>query len=120
HSWEIKGDQQHISYAWKYRGQWQQLGVVAGLETLPIAPGSEEEFITEHYWGYTQRGPRKTSTYEVQHPRWNCFPIESHSIDFDPGALYGEAFADLAQTSPSSVLMADGSAVKVLQGQKIS
>ena len=21
----------------------------------PITPGSEEEFITEHYWGYTKR-----------------------------------------------------------------
>ena len=39
-------------------------------ESCDVAVGSEEEFITEHYWGYV-RGKRGTTTeYRVAHPRW--------------------------------------------------
>jgi uncharacterized protein len=42
------------------------------------APGSQEEFITEHYWGYTACGER-TSEYRVEHPRWKIWrPIPSN------------------------------------------
>jgi hypothetical protein len=33
------------------------------------APGSEEEFITEHYWGYTRQRDGGTIEYRVEHPR---------------------------------------------------
>ena len=39
-------------YRWRYQGRWSALSVTAaGGEPEGIAAGSEEEFITEHYWG---------------------------------------------------------------------
>ena len=53
----------------------------------PIEPGSEAEFITEHYWGYTKRTRGATSEYGVQHPRWLVYAIRNFAIQADFGAL---------------------------------
>jgi uncharacterized protein YqjF (DUF2071 family) len=114
-----------VEYAWKHsaRGskvaRWHSLAVEASPEQQPIAAGSEEEFLTEHYWGYTKRSDGSTSVYEVRHPRWNVYALSSHSINADLGALYGPAFAHLDSRKPSSVLLAEGSAVSVHSGTSL-
>ena len=112
-----------VGYGWKYRNAWQSMEVEASSTAEPIAPGSEAEFITEHYWGYTKRsGPRGfgyTSQYEVKHPRWETYPIRSYEIRADFGALYGPAFAALSEQEPTSVLLAEGSAVSVHSGKTL-
>ena len=108
-----------VSYAWRHRGIWQSLAVEASSTTQAIAPGSEEGFITEHYWGYTKRTRGPTSEYGVLHPRWSVYPIQSFAIAADFAALYGPAFASLNQTAPASVLLAEGSAVSVLAGTRL-
>ena len=108
-----------VQYAWKHRGKWHSLAVEAAPGQQPIAAGSEEEFLTEHYWGYTKRRNGTTSEYEVRHPRWNRYAISSHKIDVDLGALYGPAFAHLDAQQPSSILLAEGSAVSVLSGASL-
>jgi uncharacterized protein YqjF (DUF2071 family) len=105
-----------VQYSWKHRDRWHSLGVEASPAAQPIAAGSEEEFITEHYWGYTRRGNGSTSAYEVQHPRWETYPVLRHTLDVDFGALYGDAFALLNGQEPASVLLAEGSPVSVLSG----
>src|ERR1700722_17549821 len=44
-----------VSYGWKHNGTWHSLAVSASPEPHSIAVESEEEFLTEHYWGYTKR-----------------------------------------------------------------
>jgi len=114
-----------VGYAWKYRQAWQSLEVKASPAAEPILPGSEAEFITEHYWGYTKRrgarGSRGyTSEYEVRHPRWETYAIRSYEIHADFGALYGAAFASLNEQEPRSVLLAEGSAVSVHSGRRLN
>jgi uncharacterized protein YqjF (DUF2071 family) len=109
-----------VGYGWKHRNAWQSMEVEASPTARPIAPGSEAEFITEHYWGYTKRSNGSTSQYEVKHPRWETYPIRSHEIRADFGALYGPAFASLSGQEPTSVLLAEGSAVSVHSGSKLS
>lgn len=113
-------DTLRVGYGWKYRNAWQSMEVEASPMAEPIAPGSEAEFITEHYWGYTKRSNGSTSQYEVKHPRWETYPIRSHEIRADFGALYGPAFAALNGQEPTSVLLAEGSAVSVHSGSKLS
>jgi len=108
-----------VSYAWRHRGAWQSMAVEASDIAQPIAPGSEEEFITEHYWGYTKRSHGKTSEYAVQHPRWAVYPVRSFTIEADFAALYGAAFASLTKTAPASVLLAEGSEVSVSTGSRL-
>ena len=111
-----------MQYSWKHSGRWHSLGVEASPTPQPIAAGSEEEFITEHYWGYTRRRDGSTSAYEVQHPHWETYPILRHAIDVDFAALYGEAFAVLNGQEPASVLLSEGSWVSVQSdtGERIS
>jgi uncharacterized protein YqjF (DUF2071 family) len=116
---ETKPHRLNVRYDWRCRKVWHSLAVEASSEFKPIAPGSEEEFITEHYWGYTRRKDGSTSAYQVEHPRWKVYPIIRYAIVADFGALYGPAFALLNQQSPASVLLAEGSAVAVHSGFRL-
>jgi len=108
-----------VRYDWRYRNTWQSLGVEASPVAEPMLPGSEEEFLTEHYWGYTRRRNRSTSEYEVRHPRWLVYPVRNYRITADFAALYGPAFAALNDQPPASVLLAEGSAVSVHGGTRL-
>ena len=120
HSFAASSSALNIHYAWKHSSRWHTLAAEAEPTPQPIAPGSEEEFITEHYWGYTKRTRGTTSEYAVQHPRWNMYPIQSHKIDADLGSLYGSAFASLDAAAPASILLAEGSAVSVSSGRRLT
>lgn len=113
-------DALHVEYSWRFHDRWNALTVEADPTPQPIAAGSEEEFITEHYFGYTKRTRGATSEYAVSHPRWQVYPIRSYSIQADFAALYGSAFAHLDSAAPSSILLAEGSAVSVSTGSRLA
>jgi uncharacterized protein len=110
----------NVSYDWKHRSTWHSMAVQASSTPQPITPGSEPDFITEHYWGYTKRSNGTTSEYAVQHPRWLTYEILSSKISADFSTLYGPSFAHLDAANPSSVLLAEGSAVSVGTGARIA
>jgi uncharacterized protein YqjF (DUF2071 family) len=109
----------HVEYAWRIGATWNRIAVDADLHAQPIASGSVEEFITEHYWGYTKRRRGTTSEYGVQHPRWSIYPIQSHGIKADLGSLYGSAFSGLVANAPDNILLAEGSPVSVSDGTRL-
>lgn len=113
HLWVEHEGELSVTYAWKHRKQWNSIAVKAGSVQQAIQPGSAEEFITEHYWGYTKMNDRLTSEYPVEHPRWNVYPVKEHRIEVQFGALYGNDFAFLDQSEPESVMLAEGSTIKV-------
>jgi uncharacterized protein YqjF (DUF2071 family) len=120
-TWRQHDGIQDIRYEWQHEGAWQHVWVEADAELRGIEAGSVEEFITEHYWGYTQhRGliPRKGATgeYGVAHPRWEIYPVYGNEVKADFGSLYGEAFAGLTGRVPDHVLLAEGSAVAIRSG----
>ena len=78
-----------------------------------MPPGCEAEFITEHYWGYSRVSDQKAFEYQVTHPRWEVYEVINHEIDVDFAQLYGAGFGDLNQLSPTSVMLAEGSAITV-------
>ncbi len=112
-------DSVRVEYGWKLGGRWHSLTAQASPHAHDIAPGSEEEFITEHYWGYTKRANGSTSAYGVQHPHWQIYPIRSCEVTADFGMLYGGAFSFLNDQQVASVLLAEGSAVSVHQGFRL-
>lgn len=113
HSWKILEDKKIISYSWKNKDKWQSFSVESKLTEMNIEPGSEEEFITEHYWGYTRVNDQKTFEYEVIHPKWKIYDILNHNISVDFGAIYGYRFKDLNHAVPNSVMLAEGSEITV-------
>ncbi len=82
---EISSDAKTLTakYGWKLGGRWHTLSAAAYLPPQAIAPGSEEEFLTEHYWGYTKRSDGSTSAYQVEHPRWQTYRLQSYEIAVD-------------------------------------
>lgn len=117
HRWEERETDRLVAYRWKHR-RWNTLQVVAGLHSQPAAEGSEEEFIVEHYWGYTARGTG-TAEYEVVHPRWEVYPVHNYTVDVAFGLLYGATFEPLERREPDSVFLAEGSPVAVRNGSGI-
>ena len=112
HRWEM-GEQLTIGYYWKKDNKWNELEVTAGSKLNEIKQGSKEEFITEHYWGYSSVNKNKTGEYEVAHPRWDIYPIENYKIDCDFKQLYGNDFDILDHSQPASVFLAEGSPVTI-------
>jgi uncharacterized protein YqjF (DUF2071 family) len=105
--------EQHVGYSWKFKNHWNKLEVKTGLEKYPIQPGSEEEFITEHYWGYTSVNEASCGEYQVAHPSWDIYPVEQFTIDCNFEQLYGRAFSELKDKKPVSVFLAEGSEICV-------
>ena len=120
HTWATTPSSLDIRYNWRHHGHWQTVSAHASLQPQPIAPSSIDEFITEHYWGYTKRRGGGTGEYGVAHPRWLTYPILTSQVDADFGSLYGPAFADLTHRQPDHVLLAEGSAIAIRSGSHFS
>lgn len=116
HSWKKDDIEQEVMYEFKKK-HWHKMSVVAGNEKQTILPGSEEEFITEHYWGYTKINDTKTIEYGVEHPRWEVYPVSNYKIDINFKDVYGDDFAFLEREKPLSVMLAEGSEIVVRAGQ---
>jgi uncharacterized protein len=80
---------------------------------LIIDAGSEAEFITEHYWGYTTISKERTGEYYVEHPKWEIYPVTGYKIECNFLNLYGKNFSALENQKPESVFLAEGSAISV-------
>jgi len=112
-----------VAFSWKFAGAWHQLAGRADGPARESAPGSVEEFITEHYWGYSDRAShgQRTLEYAVEHPRWRVRAVRDFQLALPAAAaLYGPALAAALGEAPASVFLADGSAVRVYRGVPIS
>lgn len=118
HSWQTSDDNLTVEYKWK-KSKWNLISVVANREAGKIDDGSEEEFITEHYWGYTRIADKRTSEYGVEHPRWDVYRTVDYAIDVDFGDIYGQAFGFLKTETPKSVFLAEGSKIQVKEGRYV-
>ncbi len=119
HAWQEQADRLTVSYGWKWQGRWNQIMVETGPQSHHIPEGSEAEFITEHYWGYTRQSDTRTSEYQVEHPRWQAYRVTNFDIDCDAHSLYGPAFGEAMQENPRSVFMAEGSEILVRKGKGV-
>lgn len=119
HNWEIQKDKQIVEYKWKKKNHWNSIRSIAGLKLQPIDDGSVEEFITEHYWGYTKIKNNKTSEYGVEHPRWQVYKILEFEMDVNFGNNYGDNFSFLDNQKPESVFLAEGSLIEVKSGKTL-
>ena len=108
------------SYFWKFAGRQNSLKLTTRGAAQDLRSGSEAEFITEHFWGYNAQGKGSTLEYRVEHPRWRFYDVADARLDCDVAGLYGEQFCDSLNRKPSSAFLAEGSAVTVYQGVRLS
>jgi uncharacterized protein YqjF (DUF2071 family) len=111
-----------VSYEWESHGAWHGLRATADNNASAPrepAPGSLEEFITEHYWGYVRQRNGGTVEYAVEHPRWGVVPARDVALSCDVARHYGEAFVPILGQPPQSAFIATGSAVTVFRGVRL-
>lgn len=102
-----------VEHSWRERSDWHRVRATAARAAEAPEAGSHEEFITEHYWGYTARRNGGTVEYRVSHPRWNVRRAEEAALECDVAAVYGREFAAPLAAAPASAFVADGSTVAV-------
>jgi len=107
-------------YEWKLKGIWNKLGATISNHFEDIQPGSPEEFIFEHYWGYNSLGAAKTMQYQVEHISWQVAKVTEPIFDADVAELYGKAFEPYLTVKPISAFFANGSEINVRVGEKIT
>jgi uncharacterized protein YqjF (DUF2071 family) len=109
-----------VEYGWRFDESWNSLRVEAQGQAQPIPADSEEEFITEHYWGYSLQKDNGCVEYQVEHPRWRVWRVNDCALECDVAALYGQPFVEYLQARPSSAFLAEGSSVLVRHGARLS
>ena len=119
HEWQELKDHSTVWYGWEHQGKVNSFLVKADLQPHEITAGSETEFITEHYWGYTKVDNHNTMEYEVRHPRWQAYKVSEYEINVDFKAVYGNEFDELSQATPKSVMLAEGSEISVEKKRKV-
>lgn len=113
HHWQVNDQTKKIKFEWHIAGEWNSIYAEAALPSQSMEPGSIEEFIFEHYYGYTKINGTATEEYQIHHDRWLVNPVIKYDINCNFAAMYGADFAFLKEKAPDSVLLAGGSSVRV-------
>ena len=109
----VEKDKKKIRYDWFAKKKNNVLAISCLQKTENIQPNSLEEFIYEHYYGYTKVSESETWEYKVNHPRWQTNEVVQSEIHCDFAQMYGTAFACLNKQPPLSVYHAIGSSVTI-------
>jgi uncharacterized protein len=106
-------------YEWQVDGSWCKLSAQA--EGVPTHPheGSLEQFITEHYWGYSAQPTGGCIEYHVSHVPWQVWGATAARFEGDASSLYGRDLGAVLQQRPDCAFVADGSPVVVFKGRRI-
>jgi uncharacterized protein len=107
------GEIKSAAYFWRFNKRENSLSLTTRGGARPVPEGSEAEFITEHYWGYSAQKNGATFEYQVEHPRWRIWEVHDAKLDCDAAKTYGEQFSETLSRPPASAFLAEGSPVKV-------
>jgi uncharacterized protein len=110
---KIAGDTKTLHYSWKRNNKWNSMEAKALNAKTDISINSMEEFIFEHYYGYTKLDTQKSQEYRVNQPRWQTNTVKECRIECDFSAMYGNDFSFLSNHKPTTVILAEGSPVTV-------
>jgi uncharacterized protein len=108
-----------IDYQWRVDGKWCKLSAQTGHDSTRPPQGSLEQFITEHYWGYSSQLSGGCVEYHVSHVPWQVWATVAAGFEGDPSSLHGPELGAVIQRRPDSAFVADGSPVIVFKGDKI-
>ena len=105
-----------VEYGWRFRGATFAAVVEAAGPPRESVEGSEAEFVTENYWGYTRQRDGSTIEYRVDHARWRMWTVGAPRLAGPWPSLYGAALGGVIERGPRSSFLALGSRVAVHPG----
>jgi uncharacterized protein len=108
-----------LRYEWNERGTWTGLSARTEGASQALLAGSEAEFITEHFWGYTRQPDGSTVEYKVTHPSWRVWTAHDARLHGAVAATYGSELASVLAVLPRSAFVAEGSPVTVFRPRRL-
>ena len=108
-----------VEYAWRWGSRWNRMTVRAPGEPQAMVEGSEQQFMAEHYWGYSALPNHGCLEYRVSHEPWRVWNASEARFEGDAAALYGAELGALLDGPPSSAFLAEGSPVSVYTGRRL-
>jgi len=113
HKIETRTGSKIVNYDWKFHNLWNSISVEAEIKSRDMLDGSLEEFIFEHYYGYTKISDSESQEYRINHPKWRVNNVNNSSVQCDFAQMYGQGFSVLSHQTPESVIIAEGSDISV-------
>ncbi len=113
------GSNMEVEFSWGAETQRCKLQAQARGAPMPSSEGSLEQFITEHYWGYSRQPDGGTVEYHVSHVPWRVWSTTHAEFSGDTCGLYGRELSELLKQAPASAFIADGSPVQVFRGNQL-
>jgi uncharacterized protein YqjF (DUF2071 family) len=102
-----------VVYKWRINKKWNRICVQAMSDAICMKDNSMEEFIFDHYYGYTKLNGKRSLEYKVDHPRWMINYVKDFDLHCCFQNLFGDSFKILDKISPHSIMLAEGSDVSL-------
>ena len=106
-------------YQWQVGGQWCKISAQIEGRPAPALEGSLEQFITEHYWGYSIQRDDGCFEYRVGHEPWQVWTATRAGFEGKASILYGSELGAVLRRPPDFAFVADGSPVTVFKGNRV-
>jgi uncharacterized protein len=119
HRIQSDGSGRVVEYEWKYKHERNKIVLAASGDPAQPEDGSQEQFITEHYWGYTAQRDGGCIEYQVQHPPWKVWTATAGRFEGCMEALYGSELDAVLKRPPTSAFLAEGSSVSLHRGRRL-
>ncbi len=113
HKWSENAISKTIRYDWLVKNKWNTIEVIAKSEARNMIEGSFEEFIFEHYIGYSKVSDTSTESYNINHPKWKTYQVMNADVKCNFEDNYGKDFAFLDHSIPEALFLAEGSDISV-------
>lgn len=120
HRIENNGSAKSVEYQWRVDSEWCRISVKTSGLPKPAVEESLEQFITEHYWGYSRQRGGGSLEYHVEHVPWKVWATPEARFEGDVSALYGKELSAALQRRAESAFVADGSPVVVFRGKRLT
>ena|SRR5215475_4477855 len=111
-------DSTNAEYSWQQDDSKFRLFASSASASVLPSSGSLEQYITEHYWGYSRQKSGDTLEYHVTHVPWEVCTASQTAFSGNSARLYGEEFGEVLCQPPDSAYIAIGSPVVVYQGEQ--
>lgn len=114
HSVETSVGQVSAAYEFQVKGHWNSLSATAEAREQRIIPGSLEDFIAEHYYGYNRWYGNRTLELQLKRPTWKYQKLLSFKVDCRFEDFYPRQFLPYLYEEPHSAQYVNGSAVDMI------
>ena len=107
------GDVRRVRHDFTVDKKPQSVAVTAhGKPALP-PDNSFEQWVKEQPAGFNVSRSGRLTSFRVWHPTWRVYPVAEYMMDINFARLYGRQWQFLQERTPSSVVLAEGSHIKI-------